>query len=222
MNAGFTDYQSEYRSLNISLKIGFHPFIRGLSAATLRIWYFSLFANPRCRYQPSRANPKISYKVGNWHASSPLRSETAAAVPNYRLQHNHGPFGYWSELVFPPSSSKRPKRAPLQGTPRRGSAFSVGVVKYWNKLQASVVTVPSVEVFKKRLEKVWTEVFPYLSHWLNTHLPISLPPPPIPPAHLPLTVIISVCYPNSLLYLCGFFRPVVAYFSPLEIIIIIK
>ncbi len=146
------------------------------SAAKLRIWHFSLFAKPRCRYQSSRANPKISYNVVIWHASPPLRSETAATVlpflvaatalgwPNYRLQHNHGPLGYWSELVFPPSSSNRPKRAPLQGTPRRGSAFSVRVVKYWNKLPASVVTVPSVEAFKKRLDNVWTEVFPYLSH----------------------------------------------------------
>ncbi len=47
---------------------------------------------------------------------------------------------------------------------RRGSAFSVRVVKYWNKLPASVVTAPSVNVFKKRLEKVWTEAFPHLPH----------------------------------------------------------
>ncbi len=45
---------------------------------------------------------------------------------------------------------------------RRGSAFSVRVVKYWNKLPASVVAAPSVNVFKKRLEEVWTEVFPHL------------------------------------------------------------
>ncbi len=47
---------------------------------------------------------------------------------------------------------------------RRGSAFSVRVVKYWNKLPASVFTAPSVNVFKKRLEEVWTEVFPHLPH----------------------------------------------------------
>ncbi len=34
---------------------------------------------------------------------------------------------------------------------RRGSAFSVRVVNYWNKLPASVVTAPCVKVFKKRL-----------------------------------------------------------------------
>ncbi len=34
---------------------------------------------------------------------------------------------------------------------RRGSVFSVRAVKYWNMLPASVVTAPSVNVFKKRL-----------------------------------------------------------------------
>ncbi len=52
---------------------------------------------------------------------------------------------------------------------RRGTAFSVRVAKYWNTLPASVVSAPSVNVFKKRLEKVWTEGFPHLPHRLNTH-----------------------------------------------------
>ncbi len=33
----------------------------------------------------------------------------------------------------------------------RGSAFSVGVVKYWNKLPASVVTAPCVNVFREKV-----------------------------------------------------------------------
>ncbi len=71
------------------------------------------------------------------------------------------------------------------------------IVKYWNKLPASVVTAPSVNVFKKRLEEVWTEVFPHLPHWLNTHPPpFSLPPPTFPPAHHPLTVIMSIHNPT--------------------------
>ncbi len=68
-----------------------------------------------------------------------------------------------------------PARSGLRGHPfkvlqgasrpqRRGSAFSMRIVKYWNKLPASVVTAPSVNVFKKRLEEVWTEVFPHLPH----------------------------------------------------------
>ncbi len=81
-----------------SLEIGFHPFIRGLSASAPRMWHASLFAKPRCKYQPSTANSKISFKVDNWHVSPPLRRETGAATtsgwPDCRLQDIHGPFGY--------------------------------------------------------------------------------------------------------------------------------
>ncbi len=69
---------------------------------------------------------------------------------------------------------------------RRGSVFSVRVVKYWNKLPDSVVTAPSVNVFKKRLEEVWTEVFPHFPHSLKTHPPFILPPPkPLLPTCIP-------------------------------------
>ncbi len=47
---------------------------------------------------------------------------------------------------------------------RRGSAFSVRFVKYWNKLPASVAAAPSVNVFMKGLEKVRTEILPRLPH----------------------------------------------------------
>ncbi len=116
--------------LPISLEIGFHPFIQGLCTSVPRIWYVSLFTKPRCRYQPSRANSQISCTDGNWHASSPIRRETAvngpsflgaatiSGWPHYRLQDFQGRFGYWSELVFPSSHSTRPKTAPLQGIPR--------------------------------------------------------------------------------------------------------
>ncbi len=70
-----------------------------------------------------------------------------------------GPLDIDPNLFFLP-----PARRGLRGHPFKilqGSAFSVRVVKYWNKLPASVVTAPSVDVFKKRLEKVWTEVFPH-------------------------------------------------------------
>ncbi len=43
---------------------------------------------------------------------------------------------------------------------RRGSASSVRVVKYWNKLPASVVTASFVDIFKNRLEQVWTQILP--------------------------------------------------------------
>ncbi len=81
----------------------------------------------------------------------------------------------------------------------KGSAFSVRVVEYWNKLPASVVTAPSVNIFKERLEKVWTEVFPHLTHWLNTHLPFSLPlHPTCAPSNSYLYYYIynNLCYPT--------------------------
>ncbi len=158
-------------------------FIRDLSLSTPWIWYAGLFAKPRGRYQPLRANSKVD----NWHSSSPLRWETAVAGPSIlaaatswgwsdnHLQDFHGPFGYWSELD-PPSYSTLPKRAPLQGTPRLESPpkkrvgifrevttvwaclvvyvkfqVSVKVVKYCKKVPSSVLSVPSVNIFTKRL-----------------------------------------------------------------------
>ncbi len=94
---------------------------------------------------------------------------------------------------------------------RRGSAFSVGVVKYWNKLPASIFAAPSVNILKKQLEKVFTEVFSHLLHWLNTH-PTPLSSPPFPTCIPPINSYHLYVLPNSLLYICGIFRPVVAYF----------
>ncbi len=86
-----------------------------------------------------------------------------------------------------------------------GSAFSVKFVKYWNKLPASVVTAPSVNVFKKRLEKVWTEVFPISP--MTEHSP----PPPLPTCTLTINSCHLYMLPNSLFYIyvvsSGPFRP---------------
>ncbi len=173
------------------------------------------------RNQLSRANSSMSYKVGNWHASPPLRRGSAATGPSflaaattsgwpdYRLHDSWGLFGYWSELVFPSSRSTRPKRAPHQGTPRCEPPPKERVVKYWNKLPASVVTAPSVTVFKRRLEKVWAKVFLQFPQWLNTLFSISLPPPH-PTCTPPISSSLLYMLPSSLFYIlmCGF-RPVV-------------
>ncbi len=70
------------------------------------------------------------------------------------------------KLFSLPPARRHPYKV-LQGAShrrRRGSKFSVRVVKYWNKLPASVVTDPSVNGFKKRPEKFYTDVFPHLPH----------------------------------------------------------
>ncbi len=90
-------------------------------------------------------------------------------------------------LFFLPPTRRGPRghpyEAPQGANHRRGRglAFSVGVVKYWNKLPTSVVTTSSVNNFKKRLEKVATEVFPKsppIERTLISHLPTP------PPSHL--------------------------------------
>ncbi len=43
---------------------------------------------------------------------------------------------------------------------RRSSAFSVWIVKYWNRLPAHQVLAPSVSIFKKQLDRHWFEIFP--------------------------------------------------------------
>ncbi len=94
----------------------------------------------------------------------------------------------------------QPYKVPQVATPPRqwgGSAFSVKVGKYWNNLPASVVTVPSVNVFKKTLEQVWTEVFTHLLHWLNTYFPS-------PSSHLHTTINSYQIYPKSPICKCAF------------------
>ncbi len=64
----------------------------------------------------------------------------------------------------------RPPRAGLRGHTyrllqgpsrlrRRSSAFSVRIVKYWNRLPAHLVLAPSVYIFKKQLDRNWSEIF---------------------------------------------------------------
>ncbi len=64
----------------------------------------------------------------------------------------------------------RPPRAGLRGhiyrllqepsrLRRRSSAFSVRVVKYWNRRPAHLVLAPSVSIFKKQLDRHWFEIF---------------------------------------------------------------
>ncbi len=131
---------------------------------------------------------KYVHRIWCWQPSeSPFQS---------LLQH----FAPWVQVVERTycfsSHSTWPTRAPLQGTPRwepppkgRAGIFDV-VVQYWNKFPASVVTAPFVNVFKKRFEKVLTEVIDWTLISPFTY------PPPIPPANHPLALINCICYPT--------------------------
>ncbi len=98
----------------------------------------------------------------------------------------------------------RPPRAGLRGHTyrllqgpsrlrRRSGAFSVQVVKYWNRLPAHLVLAPSVSVFKKQFDRHWFEIFPaapvsllspFIDNFLNTvttdYLCFPLTPNPRP------------------------------------------
>ncbi len=43
---------------------------------------------------------------------------------------------------------------------RSSGAFSVRVVKCWNRLPTHLVLAPSVSIFKKQLDRHWFEIFP--------------------------------------------------------------
>ncbi len=96
-----------------------------------------------------------------------------------------------SELISslnPAEFFLRPPRAGLRGHTyrllqgpsrlrRRSGAFSVRVVKYWNRRPAHLDLAPSVSTFKKQLDRHWFEIFPaapllllspFIDHFLNT------------------------------------------------------
>ncbi len=43
---------------------------------------------------------------------------------------------------------------------RRSGAFSVRIVKFWNRLPAHLVWASSVSIFKKQMDRHWSEIFP--------------------------------------------------------------
>ncbi len=67
-------------------------------------------------------------------------------------------------LVRPPRAGLRGHTYRLLQGPsrfrRRSSAFSVWIVKFWNRPPAHLVLAPSVSIFKKQLDRHWFEIFP--------------------------------------------------------------
>ncbi len=85
---------------------------------------------------------------------------------DYHLQDIHGSLGYWSEHFFHPPTHWGLRHHPYKviggaiHRRRRGLAFSVRVVKYWNKLPSSVVTAPFVKFSWIGLRKFGQKSFP--------------------------------------------------------------
>ena len=45
------------------------------------------------------------------------------------------------------------------------NSFSIRIAKYWNKLQANIVSAPSINSFKNRLDKHWKEEELYYANY---------------------------------------------------------
>ncbi len=107
---------------------------------------YGALVRPHLEYDMSACAPNLVADINHLERiqrlATRLRDDLIAAFKIFT-----GFFGYWSELGFPPSRSTRPKRAPLQGTRR-----------------CEPPPKERVNVSKKRLEKIWTEVFPHLPH----------------------------------------------------------
>ncbi len=129
--------------------------------------------------------------------------------PDYHLHDINASSGCWSQLVFsPPPHLTRSKGSLLPGTPvcepppkNREDHFVDGC-EVLEKAPVSVVTAPSVNIFKKRLEQVWAELFPHIPHWLNTNHPNHLPPP-FPTWTLLISSYHLYMLYNSLFCVCG-------------------
>ncbi len=140
-----------------------------------------------------------------------LAATTTSSWLDYPLQDIHGPFGYWSELGLPPSRSTRAKRAPLQSTPRcepppkeRDGIFGEGC-----EIRESAPCFRRYSSFCHFFQERARSLSPS-QPLTELSPPISLPPFPICTA--PINWYHIFMLSNSLLYRCGFFRPVVAYF----------
>ncbi len=173
-----------------SVQIGF---IWSTSVSTPRIWYADSYTKPRRRYHPSGANSKVGH---NWPSSLSVRGENAVAGPSFfqlrRLRANliialkifTGLSDTDPNIFFSPSHSTWLKRVLQDNSHRRrsGSAFSMSVVKYWNKLPTSVVTAPSVNIFRGRVRSCMDRglsASPWMTSFSNWALTFPFLNPPV-------------------------------------------
>ncbi len=151
------------------------------------------FHSGTCQMSITWTNSIFSNNVGYEYSSTPLQRETAVVGPSFlsAARNLGGPNSNMQDIQRRIGCGSKihlfPSHWILQNKSHRrksGSAFSMRVVKYWYKLPASVVMGPSVNIFKKRLDQVWKEVFPHLPvtyhYWVTAHFPNSLTTGPTP------------------------------------------
>ncbi len=82
--------------------------------------------------------------------------------------------------IFCSSHSWLPKTTPLPGPPR-SEPSPEETIDHFGEGSKILVEVSDFNIFKKRLDQAWTDIFPYLLVWhrfrLNTHLLNSLSHP---------------------------------------------
>ncbi len=149
-----------------------------------------------------------------------LAAATTSGFPDYFLQDIHAPLDIDPSLFFPPSCSTRPMRASLQGTSRCEPSPKERVGIFGEGCEIVELT-PGFRRYSSLCQCFQEKVGESLNRSLSQFPPLtelSFHHRPTPPC-LNCTPLINSFHlyklPNSLFYICGFFRPVVANLLPL-------
>ncbi len=116
--------------------------------------------------------------------------------------------------TFPSSRSTRPKRTPLQGTPRCEPPPKYGVGIFGEGCEI-LEKAPDFRRYSSFCQCFQETAGESLDRSLSPSIPLTEHSPPLPTCTPPINSYHLYTLPNSLLYICGFFRPVVAYFLSL-------
>ncbi len=90
-----------------------------------------------------------------------LRADLILAFNIFRGEVDLNPSGFF--LRSPRAGLRGHTYRLLQGPSRlrrRSGAFSVRIMKFWNRFPTHLVLPPSVSIFKKQLDRQWSEIFP--------------------------------------------------------------
>ncbi len=133
-----------------------YPALLCLSAASSRVCNRGQRPNTEGGYKPTWEGPTPCNTASERSSS---RAIWGKASPTQPLDLNPSEF-----FLRPPRAGLRGHTYRLLQGPsrlrRRSGAFSVRILKFWNRLPAHLVFSPSVSIFKKQLDRQWSEIFP--------------------------------------------------------------